>query len=333
MIVVVILIAAITTIIAASVDLSRMAVYKQNQAEREAKWQYCVDSGRALVVENLVALAGTTQSFSKTVNGIDLTISASSDPFWNPETSTKLAITGILDRSLKTTNVFVGKRSTVNPCEFGLFIADLLNTTTSTLQISGDVYLDGSITASRLLVIGDLYCPSPSSPTIFSLSGSYFGRQSGQSIVLDNAIYSANAYSRSSGTLTLTDPTAVLLRSHSELRYHTGILTITGKTNGHLTVFVNGSVILDKIRDTPGDLSRLVVICNGDVTFKPGINDAFVISSGRILFSAESGPRTLNGSLAASQFPNTSNLLQIYFDDYFVTTPSSGFHFYIPGQW
>ena len=53
MIFVVILMVAVTTIIAASVDLGRMAAYKQKQSERETKWEYCVESGKSLVVENL----------------------------------------------------------------------------------------------------------------------------------------------------------------------------------------------------------------------------------------------------------------------------------------
>jgi hypothetical protein len=333
MILVVILIAAITTVIAASVDLSRMAVYKQNQSEREATWQYCVESGEAFVVEDLVTLADTSQSFSKTVNGVSLTVTAAPDIMWNYSTGVKTTVTGTLNGKSRTTRVYAGKRSTVNMCQFGIFFGDQFLASTTNFNLTGDAYLDGTINTTRLSVTGDLFGPSPTVPTVQTLTGTYFGRQPGQSIVLDNAKYLAQDGSPTSGTLTLNNPTGIGTLFHSELRHHTGTLTIKGTTTGELTLFVNGNVILDKIRDAGTGTNRLVVICTGTVTFYPGVNDAFVITSGSVVSGGISGPRTLNGSLAGSQFPTTTSTFNIVFDNYFVTNSFGGFRYYIPGQW
>ncbi len=332
MIIVVILIAAITTIIAASVDLSRMAVYKQDQAEREANWQYCVESGEAFVVEDLVALADTSQSFSKTVNGISLSVTAAPDIMWNFSTGVKTTVTATLDGKSRTTRVYSGKRSTVNMCQFGIFVTSIFNPNSS-ISLTGDAFVAGSIAASQLSVTGDLYCPNGTAPTVASLTGQYFGRQPGQNIGLDDAKYLAQDSSPTSGTLTLTNPTGLGSFFHSELRYHTGNLTIKGTMTGEMTLYVNGSATLDKIRVAVSGINRLVVICNGDVTINPGTNDVFVIASGRIRSSGTTGARIINGSLAGDEISNTTSAYAVQFDNYFATNSFGGFRYYIPGQW
>ena len=332
MIIVVILIAAITTIIAASVDLSRMAVYKQNQAEREAKWQYCVDSGQAFVVEDLVALAGTTQSFSKTVNGINLAVSSAPDLSWNELTSTKLIVTGTIDGKSRTTELYVGKRQTVNPCKFGLFVTTLLEPD-SNVVLTGDAYAGVTTDAERLSITGDLYCPNAVVPTIGSLTGSYLGRQPTQSITLDRAAYSAQAAIFTSGNLSLTNPTYIGSGAHSQLRYHTGDLTIQGSTRGEITIFVDGNVTLDNIVNRAGFLGRLVIISTGDVKIEPGTCEAFVIASGKVGDKVRNGARTLNGSLAGGELNKIKHNLTINFDDYFATNALGGFRYWLPGQW
>ena len=333
MIFVVIMIAAATTIIAASVDLGRMAVYKQKQSEREAEWDYCVDSAIAFVVEDLVALADTNQSFAKTVNGVNLSVTAAPDIMWNFSTGVKITVTGAIDGKSRTTRVYSGKRSTVNVCQFGLFFTDAFQAPSTAFNLTGDAYLDGTVDATNLSLTGDLYSPPATMPVVQSITGTYFGRQPGQTITLDNAKYLAEDSSPTSGTLTLNNPTGIGTIFHSELRYHTGNLTIKGRTTGELTLFVDGNVILDTIRDASSGTNRLVVICTGTVTFNPGVNDAFIITAGSVVSAGTPGPRTLNGSLAGSQFPTTTSSFNIVFDNYFVANGFGGFRYYIPGQW
>ena len=333
MIIVVILIAAITTIIAASVDLSRMAVYKQNQAEREAKWHYCVDSGQAFVVEDLVALVGTTQSFSKTVNGIDLTVNAIPDGAWNSSTSTQIAVTGLLEGKSRTTKLYVGKRATVQPCQFGMFFTDKFRTDLGSIN-SGDVYLAGSIVADGLSQTGDIYSPDISAPPTNSFSGIFYGRQPRQHIVLDDAAYLANASIVTSGTTTLKNPTNLSLSSRSQLRYHTGNLTISGTTTGEITIYVSGTVNLSNVTNSLIVLGRLVVICNGDVFLEKGIgSDAFVICNGKVSETAPSGIRTINGSMAGAELVNPKTGYVVNFNNYFVANPDGGIRYWLPGQW
>ena len=328
MIIVVILIAAITTIIAASVDLSRMAVYKQSQSEREAKWQYCVESGQAFVVEDLVALADTTQSFAKTVNGINLAVSCSPDSFWNSGTSTLITVTGSLDGKSRTTRDYVGKRTKVNPCQFAMYFTTTFAHTIA-LNVTGDVYMAGTIDASRLTLAGDLYCPNVTAPILASHTGSYVGRQPGQSIVLDSAKYLAEVISPTSGTLTLNNPTGVGTLIHSDLRHHTGDLTVSGTATGEITIFVNGNVTIDNLVESVLPLGRLVVICKGNVTLLGSRCDVFVICDGDVDWKCD----VVNGSVSGSTFTKSKPGSVMNFDSYFVSTPSSGFRYYIPGQW
>ncbi len=328
MIVVVILIAAITTIIAASVDLSRMAVYKQNQAEREAKWQYCVDSGRAFVVEDLVALAGTTQSFSKTVNGIDLTVNASPDGAWNSSTSTQITVTGILNGKSRTTKLYVGNRATVQPCQFGLFFTTIFSPDND-FGVTGDVYMAGTIDARKMTLNGDIYCPATTPPLVAGQTGAYFGRQPGQTITFDKTVYAANATVTTSGNITLNNPTNLSIGARSQLRYHTGNLTIRGTTTGEITIFVDGDVNLDDVTDLLSTLGRLVVISTGKVTFSGNTSDAFVICKDEV----HANCKIINGSISGVEFSKCRKDLVVNYDNYFVANPNGGNRYWLPGQW
>ena len=332
MIFVVIMIAAATTIIAALVDLGRMAVYKQKQSEREANWQYCVDSAKSLVVENLVGNAGTIQGFSQSVNGVNLTIAAAPDGSWNSSTSTQIAVTGILDGKTRTTKIYVGKRATINYPQFGMFFTDKF-LPDSTVILTGDAYMAKSIDASELTITGDIYSTSATAPTVASQIGSYIGQQPGVKIFLNDAAYAAQASVMTSGTLTLNNPTCLLSLPTSQLRYHSGSLTISGFTTGEITIYVKGSVDIKKVTNSLVVLGRLVVICNGDVQIENGTTDVFVICNGKITSSNSGGPRVINGSLAGNELSSTSGNYTVNFNNYFVAHPDGGNRYWIPGQW
>ena len=333
MIFVVILIAAATTIIAASVDLGRMAIYKQKQSEREAKWQYCLESSKALVVEDLVGLVGTTQSFAKTINGIDLTVTSAVDNSWNPLTGSNITTTGVIDGKVRSTHQYVGKRTTVQPCQFGMFFTGIFQPDANTI-LNSDIYLAGTINASGLSITGDIYSPNVSSPTVASQVGSFIGRQPGQHIILSDALYAAQASVTTSGTTTLNNPTNLSLGSHSQLRYHTGNLTISGNTLGEITIYVKGSVSISNVRNSLSPVGRLVVICNGDIQVEKGISDVFLICSGRISSNGNSSQaRIINGSLAGFEFSRTIGAFTVVFDNYFVSNTDGGNRYWLPGQW
>jgi hypothetical protein len=332
MIFAVILIAAATTIIAASVDLGRMAVLKQNQSEREAKWLYCVDSAKALVVEDLFGQVGTTQSFLKTVNGISISVSAAPDSTWNSAVSTKVAVTGILAGQIRSSYAYVGKRVNVNPCHFAMFFTNKFQPNSAT-TIDDDIYLSGTIDASNLNISGDIFSPLIAPPTVSSQTGSFFGRQASQVITLDDSAYAAQADITSSGNITVNNPTNLTGSSNSQLRYHTGNLTVSGTTVGEITIYVNGRVTLNNPRNLLSVLSRLVIICNGDVLIEPGTTDAFVVSNGKVKSTGTSGNRTINGSLAGAEFPGSGDTYNVNFSNVFVSNPAFGTRYWIPGQW
>ena len=339
MIFVVILIAAATTIIAASVDLGRMANYKQKQAERDAKWQYCVESSKALVVEDLVDLVGTTQSFANTINGVNLTVTSAVDNSWNPLTGVNITTTGVIDGKTRSTHQYVGKRATVQPCQFGMFFTTKFQPS-STVTLTGDLYVPTiNVDTSQLTLVGDIYSSSTTATSLVSQTGSFFGRQPGQSIILNDAAYAAQATVTTSGTTTLNNITNPSSGTHSQLRYHTGALTISGTITGEVTIYVKGSVNINVVKNVPAGIARLVVICNGDVQFQNGTSDVFVICNGTISTATSGGgggggsSQIINGSLAGSQFTNVGGPMVVTFNNYFVANPDGGNRYWIPGQW
>lgn len=331
MIFVVIMMAAMSTILAASVDLGRMAVYKQKQLEREAKWKYCVDSAQALVTENLVNSGTYTQSFSQTVNGISLTISNELNS-WSDPWGCRMTAKGTLDGKLKSSILYFGKRSTVQPCQFGMFFTSKVQPDTNA-SVTGDLYYAGTIDASSVKVTGDVYSPSTSAPNFSVFSGTFVGRQPGLKISLDDATYQSAADISTSGTSTLSNPTNLLSLSHSQLRYHEGNLTIKGTITGEITIFVKGSVTIQNTVQFTNILSRLVVICDGDITFSSGSSSVFAISNGRIQGDGGKSARLISGSIAGKELSNTGGNWTVTFDSYFSSFSGGGERYRIPGQW
>lgn len=330
MIFVVIMAAAISTIIAASVDLGRMAVYKQHQLEREAKWQYCVDSAKAHVVGDLFINANYSQSFSKTVNGINLTISSDTDS-WTTN-GCKMTVSGTLDGKTRSSTVYMGKRATAMPCQFGMFFLSSI-VPTGTVDLNGDLYYGGSITGTSIDVDGNVYSSSATAPAFASLTGSFIGRQPVLSIALDDNAYQNAASVTTSGNTTLTNPLNLLSLSQSQLRYHSGNLTIRGTVTGEITIFVKGTVTIKSVSTLTTLISRLVVICDGDIYIDGGTSTVFAICNGTVSSTSSKSARTINGSIAGKNLSDTNDTFDVNFDNYFVSYPAGGYRYRIPGQW
>ena len=332
MIFVVILMVAVTTIIAASVDLGRMAAYKQKQSEREAKWEYCVDSAKSLVVENLTSYASVIQSFSQTVNGIPLLISSAPTPSWNFTTSTKVTVAGTLDNKVRSTNVFVGKRTSVNPFLFDMYFTSKFNPN-NVVQLNSDLFLPSTYDLTYTQLTGDCYATQATSPSFSSFSGSFFGRQPTEQFQFNDAAYAANASISTVGNLTLNNPTNLLSLAHSQLRYHDGTLVISGTVTGEITIFVKGAAYIDNVTCLASPLSRLVVICDGDINFEAGTSNVFIMGNAKCRMSGSAGNRIINGSVAAKELTATNYPWTVNFDNYFVLFPDGANRYWLPGSW
>ncbi len=332
MIFVVIMVASITTIIAASVDFGRMASYKQHQLEREAKWQYCVDSAKALVTQDLAASSAYTQSISKTLNGVNLSISSAQDSTWNDPNGEKIVTSGTLEGKAKSSTTYMGKRATVQPPQFALFFTNRA-TPDAAVTSNADIYYNGTFDASKFRVSGDVYSSATTSPTFMLLTGSFIGRQPGLKISLDDNSYYNNASVKTSGTSTLSSPLNLLSLTHSQLRYHTGNLTITGTVTGEITVFVKGNVTIKSVSWLTTLISRLVVICDGNVSIDGGTSYAFIICNGDVTSTDSGSSRTIYGSIAGANFVDTQSTYRVVYDNYFNTNQSGGYRYWLPGQW
>lgn len=329
MLFVAILMVGVTTILAASVDLSKTAYLKQKQAEREAKWQYCVDSGKALATENFFQ-GSQTQTFSQTINNVALTIATSTDTW--ATYGCKADISGVLDGKSRSSRIYLGRRSTIQPCQFGVFCTEMIEPS-STVTVKGDIYFPEKTTAESIAVTGDAYSPLTSNLSFSSLSGAFYGKQPKFTYNLDATAYYNSASTRTSGTTTVNGLLSLLTLTKSVLRYHSGDLTLKGTITGEFTIFVNGNITLQNPRTLTSLISRLVIICNGNVYIKGGTTDAFIICSGNVTSDGSGGDRTVNGSIAASQFLATDSNWTVKFDSYFVDYTAGGERYWIPGQW
>lgn len=330
MIFVVLMVACIATVLAACLDLGRMAYQKEAQREREAKWQLCLDSSKALVADTLWTSGTYSQSFSQTVNNVPLTITSALDSWATG--GYKISVSGTQAGKSRSAAMYMGKRATVNPLQFGLFLTTTAKPQ-SVVTSSGDFYYGGSLTASNFQITGNAYGPATSSPSFNLLTGSYIGRQPKFTIKLNDSVYSASASSSTSGSVTVQNPTNLLSLTRSDLRYHNGDLTIKGLVLGEITYYVRGSVTLQAVSLNTSVLSRLVVICNGDVTIANGTVAAFIVTNGRVQANNVSGARVIKGAVGAAELDDLNNNFTITYDNYFETSGTAGYRYWIPGQW
>ncbi len=332
MIFVALMLLAATTIITSSVDMSRMARLKLGSLERDAKWNLCLDSAKALIVEALAKTGSTTQNLSTTLNGIPLNIQSRSTSSWGNGQGCQITVTGTQDGQSRTATLYVGERVTVNPAQFACMVTTQLKPgSQGTLKCRGDLYCPVSTTGTGIDARSDVYSPLPASPSFSNLDGHFIGRQPKPAISLSNSKYAAVASTTSSGTITLNSPSGPTSWGNSKVYYHTGNLTISGTVTGRVTVYVAGNVVLSNPSlSTSNGSHRLVVIANGNVTIRSGDSDANVIASGTVTVS---GTANLNGSLACGTLSGLTSNLTINYDGYFEYWSFESDNFRIPGQW
>jgi hypothetical protein len=327
---------AVTTILAASSDLSRIARVRQAQTEREIKWNLAVESAKALAVEGLSTSMNSPQTFSATVNNIPLTIQSELSSSWSNGNGAKVTVSGTLAGKPRQTDFYLGKRSIPNPAVFGCFVTSFFAPNNfwgdkETLRIVGDLYCPKRSYLRGVEVSGDLYSSLRAQPTLESLGGSFFGYQPGMSIGLDSAKYSPVADVSTTGDLVLNSPTNSASGTRSKLFYHKGTLTIKGTVTGEITIYVSGNAIIQNPK-LATSRDRLVVIVDGDVEVAKGTSEVFLISNGEATFT-DSGSRTIKGSLACATLKSLSDNITVDFDSYFVNDPVRSAKFRIPGQW
>ncbi len=330
MIFVVILIACITTVLAATVDLGRIGALKQRQRERDAKWAYCVDSARALVGEGLWSSATYNQNFNRTVNGVDLTVSSALDSSFNAN-GVKIITTGTMDGKSRTSTSYMGKRAYVNPCVFGMFFTSTM-TMKKTSTLTGDLYYRTTLTDSKLGVTGNVFTPNTTSPIFTSMTGSFVPRQPGFTIAFNDAAYQAAASSVITKDTTVNNPTNLLSLGKADLRFIQGKLTIKGVVTGEIVYYVSGSVNIQGVSLSLTGVSRLVIICNGDVQIQGGAKSIFVVCNGAIT-NGGGGANIITGSLCGGTFDDKDQSWTVVYDNYFEANADAGNRYWIPGQW
>lgn len=331
MIFVAVMLLASTTIIATSVDMSRMARIKLASSERDTKWNLCLDSAKALIVESIAKTGSITQNLSATLNGIPLTIQSHSSS-WGSARGCQITVAGTQDGQSRTSTLYIGERVAVNPAQFACMVTSQLRPgNQGTLKCLGDLYCPVSTSGIGVDARSDVYSPSATSPSFSNIDGRFIGRQPKPIVTLSNSKYQAVANAFSSGTSTLNNPSGPTSWGNSKVYYHTGNLTIAGTVMGRVTIYVAGNVVLSNPRlSTSNGSHQLVVIANGNVSISSGDSTAHVISSGTV---SVTGTANLNGSLACATISGLTSNLTVNYDGYFEYWSFESDNFRIPGQW
>jgi hypothetical protein len=196
--------------------------------------------------------------------------------------------------------------------------------------LDSDLFLPSVYDLTYTHLNGDCYTPLATAPTFFAFSGNFYGRQPVEKFQLNDAAYADDASISTVGSVVLNNPTNLLSLTHSQLRYHEGNLTISGVVTGEITIFVKGGAYIDNVQyATP--LSRLVVICDGDINFEAGTSNVFIMGNGKCRMSGSNGNRTINGAIAANELTATNNPWTINFDNYFALNSDAASRYWLPG--
>lgn len=329
MIFVVVTMAAVGTILLASMDLGRLAYLKVKDSERRIRFQAHLDSIRAEYEEKLYREGVGNYSLTITNNSIRSETAGSLDTSWESPRSYQVQITSTLDRKTKTTTLKMGKRMMVNAAEFSLVAGQL--STTQKLKLEGDVMIGTPYVASENPDLkGDVYGVATTNSAIDFNQGTYIGNQPKPKIVLTPAAYSAVADVTTSGTVTMNNPSFGLPILSSRTIYHTGNLTLSGTYSGKGTIFVNGSVTIRDLRAFTG-LDHAIIISTGGIVLEGDDITAVMITSGTVTTTSGSTIK-IAGSLAGNVV-NVTQKIEIVQDTFISVNPLLNDFFRIPGSW
>lgn len=327
MIFAVVTMAAVGTILMASLDLGRLAYLKTKSFERKLRYRFHVDSIRADYEEKLYREGASSINLTLENNGIRSECVGQVDSAWENPRAYSISISSLFDQKTVVKVVKIGKRAMFNAGDFG-FAAGTF-TTAKDVKVDGDSYVGSTYSAHKFEVDGDLYGQAATDSFADIHSGDYIGSQPKPRVVLNSAAYQAVADTTTSGTRSMVNPSFGLLGLSSKTYYHTGTFTITGTYSGKATIFVNGNVTVNNLKPfLPTD--HVVIICTGTMSLAGRDITAVLISGGTVVTPA-TGKIEIAGSLVTNTLTATQDL-DIAMDEFLLDPLLPGF-FRLPGSW
>jgi hypothetical protein len=330
----VVMMTAVTTVVSATLDLSRIVELRQHQMEREAAWDYTefamISIAEAKMKDELVY----AQDETRVLNGISARIQTVSDPLFEGDRGVKATISGILEGKNRQVETRIGKRGPINPFWFAFGYNDEFEIG-GTLNVIGDSY-HGSEISYRVTppaFDGNYYTSEPSAP----LASSAYRTLLNQSkwfptwVGLDYLLVSTTKYV---GNQVWSGPSFSSGVMPPPVYHVSGNLDISGNYSGNATIYVAGNLMIKNLRRRDPDQDRFVFIVDGNVLVDGPNVECFIVTNRAILPSNPTNPRiNFIGSFWCNTLTLDTGRFVMNADEYFWINPGMGVQYRIPGLW
>lgn len=328
--------AAMTTIIASSLDLSAVVEKRQHQMEREAAWQYAQEAAIARVQDRINEANQWTNDFWISINGLSVRARSRASTTWEVGKGVEIDVSGTLDGRFRSVSLRRSGREEPNIFTLAFGVLRQMEMT-SNINVTGDAYFLSEPNfndATQLSVNGDIFTAEVSAEGLEeSAVGALYVNQRDFRLNFDLAAYQKNANRTFSGSVQLDKPLFLNSLTRSELIYVEGNLTLSGSYVGNATIVVNGNCFLENPRSTT-ILDHIVLLVNGNVLVGSGTHDVFVACNGTTSNSTnDASSRRIFGSLITSILETGKSNYQIEYENIFEIRPDLKNAFHLPSQW
>lgn len=330
----VVMMTAVTTVVSATLDLSRIVELRQHQMEREAAWDYA-EFGMVSIAEAQMKDSHVyTQDETRTINGITARIRTVSDPMFEGDRGVKATISGILEGKPRQADLRIGKRGPINPFWFAFGHDDGVEID-GTLNVIGDTYHGGDVEySSNIPTFDGNYYTSESSAPLASNSYRRLLNQMKWFPSWNELDYLSVAVIPYIGNQSWTNPKLSSGSFPTPVYHVAGNLDIGGNYIGNVTIYVKGNLTIKNLKRSNPDVDRYVFIVDGNAILDGNSVECFLIVKGDLLLSNSSSSRMdLIGSFWGTTFATNGRRCSIQADEYFWINPGMGAQYRVPGLW
>jgi hypothetical protein len=333
MLFVVMLMTALAAILICCADLSRIAELREHALERRANIRYFEDSARAISLSKYLEGDILPYSFTQTINGESVSITAEQEDGWMGQRSLRISWSATVKGQELSSMIHTGKATLPPPVYFGLWVGGTLTKTGADVTVNnGAMYLKSSPTVSgpgTFKIFGDAFLTSGSLPLGTNVTGTTYNDQPNLSVTLDSAKYDTAANLRFSGAQTKTGTTLLTSTGTNPLVYVDGNLTLSGSYAKNFTTFVKGNLTVQSLTTTGG--AKAVLVVDGNVSIRGTIN-AYIICTGTVTGTGATD-RTVNGALICNNLTASTYNWVVNWDNWFFSEAGRPGNMKIPGFW
>jgi hypothetical protein len=334
----VVLMAAITTVIATTLDLARIVELRQHQSEREAKWRFAVDGIQAISQVKTEKLHEYNQQSTISINNIDFDYRVNEDPAQGNKMMVG-TVSGVLEGNSRQETFQFGKRSQINPFWFLLSTTNQFSINKDMKTFGGDLVLRDRVTfltGSRFIGnwTGDVYTSRSSVSASVTRFDSFFYNQPFVGDPIDLALYERSASSVLPGGTVLKNINNAQIDTPAALIYVDGDLTVLGNFQGNATYVVAGNLNIDGFAPSNPATDRVVFVVAGSVSLTSAVSQCFIYTQGSLLKGGGGTSATiLTGAVHCRDLNLPGVPAEFYMDSYFLNNPTKAADYFIPGFW